>query len=128
MAPALFTLNGSSLAAADAVSVSATGAQTPIPVFSLASDGSFVATPISLAAGQVYLTLFGTGLQAAGTSGVQVTVNGVTAPVLYAGPSAYTGVDQVNIQLPASLAGKGNVNIALTAGGIPANAAQVTIK
>jgi uncharacterized protein (TIGR03437 family) len=79
-------------------------------------------------AGQVYLALYGTGLDMAGTTGVTVTVNGVTAPVLYAGPSAYTGVDQVNIQLPASLAGKGNVNIVLLAGGIQANAAQIAVQ
>ena len=60
-------------------------------VFSVASDGSFVATPISVALGQVYLTLFGTGLETAGSSGVQVTVNGVMTPVLYSVPSAYTG-------------------------------------
>jgi uncharacterized protein (TIGR03437 family) len=128
VAPALFTLNGSGLAAASAVSVSATGTQTIVPVYTVAADGSFVASPINVGAGAVYLTLFATGLQAAGTAGVQATVNGVAATVLYAGPSAYTGVDQVNILLPASLAGKGNVNILLTAGGIQANAAQVTIK
>ena len=128
VAPGLFTLNGSGLAAASAISVSAAGAQTAVPVYTLASDGSFVAAPISLSNGAVYLTLYGTGLAAAGTSGVKATVNGVSAPVLYAGPSAYSGVDQVNLQLPAALAGKGNVNILLTANGIQANAAQITIQ
>ncbi len=128
VAPAIFTLNGSGLAAANAVSVSATGTQTSVPVYSFATDGSFVASPINVTAGQVYLTIYGTGLQAAGTAGVQAKVNGVTATVLYAGPSSYAGVDQVNLQLPSSLAGKGNVNILLTAGGIQANAAQVTIQ
>jgi uncharacterized protein (TIGR03437 family) len=128
VAPALFTLNGSGLAAASAVSVSATGTQTAVPVYSVASDGSFVVSPINLANGPVYLTLYGTGFEAAGTAGVKATVNGVAAQVLYAGPSSYTGVDQVNVLLPASLAGKGNVNILVTAGGIQASAAQVTIQ
>jgi uncharacterized protein (TIGR03437 family) len=128
VAPALFTLNGSGLAAASAVSVSSTGTQTAVPVYSVASDGSFIASPINVANGAVYLTLYGTGLQAAGTAGVKATVNGTAAQVLFAGPSAYTGVDQVNILLPASLGGKGNVNILVTAGGIQASAAQVTIQ
>lgn len=128
VSPALFTLNGSGLAAASAISVSATGAQTEVPVYSIASDGSFVAAPINVGNGAVYLTLYGTGIAAAGTSGVTAKVNGVTANVLYAGPSAYTGVDQVNLQLPSSLAGKGNVNILLTASGIQANAAQITVQ
>ena len=75
-----------------------------MPVYSVAADGSFVASPINLANGAVYLTLYGTGLQAAGTAGVKATVNGVAAQGLYAGPSSYSGVDQVNILLPASLA------------------------
>ena len=127
VSPALFTLNGSGLAAAYAVSVSSTGAQTVVPAYTLASDGSFVAAPITVTGGQTYLTLYGTGLQAAGTSGVTVSVNGVSTQVLYAGPSEYVGVDQVNILLPASLAGKGNVNILVMAGGTQANAAQITI-
>jgi hypothetical protein len=34
----------------------------------------------------------------------------------------------VNVQLPASLAGKGNVTIQVTANGIAANAVNVTIE
>ena len=84
---------------------------------------------MGVATDTVYLVLYGTGIQASGTSGVTVTVNGVTAPVLYAGPQgAFTGVDQVDVQLPASLAGKGNVNVHLTAGGVMANAVQITIQ
>ena len=79
-------------------------------------------------ADQVYLTLYGTGIQAAGLSNVTVTVNGVNAPVLYAGSAASLGVDQVNVQLPASLAGKGNVNVQLTASGTLANPVQITIQ
>jgi uncharacterized protein (TIGR03437 family) len=68
-------------------------------------------------------------LQAAGTGGVTVTVGGINAPVLYAGPQgSFAGEDQVDIRLPSSLAGKGNVNIQLTASGIPANSVQITIQ
>ncbi len=87
VAPGLFTLNTANLAAAGAVRVSPDGTQTPEQVFAV-SAGAVVANPISLgsASDQVYLTLYGTGLQAAGTSGVQVTIAGTNAPVQYAGP------------------------------------------
>jgi uncharacterized protein (TIGR03437 family) len=37
-------------------------------------------------------------------------------------------VDQVNILLPASVAGKGNVNVLLTAAGVQANTVQLTVQ
>jgi uncharacterized protein (TIGR03437 family) len=130
VAPAVFTLNGAGLAAAYAVRVSANGSQTFLNVFTLNGGSSFAANPINMgsAPDQVYLTLYGTGSQAAGTAGVKVTAAGIEAPVLYGGPSGYTGVDQVNIQLPSSLAGKGNVNIQLTANGTAANPVEITVQ
>jgi uncharacterized protein (TIGR03437 family) len=48
---------------------------------------------------------------------------------LYAGPAVGApGLDQINLQLPASLAGKGNVNVQLTAAGAAANPVQITIQ
>jgi len=131
VAPALFTLNGVGLAAAGAVRVSASGAQTSEPAYTVDSAGTFTASPINMGAAtdSVYLSLFGTGIAAAGTSGVSVTINGVNAPVLYAGPQgSLPGIDQVNVQIPATLAGKGSVNVVLTAGGAQANQVQVTIQ
>lgn len=65
------------------------------------SDGAVVANPINLGSksDQVVLELYGTGIQAAGTSNVQVTVGGTNVPVQYAGKSSFTGEDQVNIIL-----------------------------
>jgi len=100
------------------------------------ADGSIAPAPISLTptTSQVYLVLYGTGIYWAGTEGVTVTINGVSTPVNYAGMQGalpgefYMGLDQVVFQIPPSLAGKGNVNIQLTAAGIPANPVQVVIK
>jgi len=131
VAPGLFTINSSGLAAAYAIRLSGQ-TQTIEPVYTLSGQGgAIVASPISLGASTdtVYLVLYGTGIQAAGISGVQVTINGVNAPVVFAGPQGLTpGLDQVNVQLPASLAGKGNVNVQLTAGGVVANPVQITIQ
>jgi uncharacterized protein (TIGR03437 family) len=56
-------------------------------------------------------------------------VDGVNAPVAYAGSqNVFPGLDQVNALLPASLAGKGTVEVQLTAGGVAANAVQVVIQ
>jgi uncharacterized protein (TIGR03437 family) len=131
VAPSLFTLSNSGLAAATAIRVSASGTQTIQPVYVVGAAGSFVPNPINMGSStdQVYLALFGTGLQGAGLANVKVTVGGVNATVVYAGPQGnFAGLDQVNVQLPASLAGKGNVNVQLTASGIAANAVQITIQ
>ncbi|HTS27067.1 MAG TPA: hypothetical protein VMH81_14425 [Bryobacteraceae bacterium] len=129
VAPSVFTLNGLGLAAASAIRVSG-GNQITEPAYALNSAGSFSASPIHMGSGsgQVYLVLFGTGIAPAGTSGTTVTVGGVNAPVLYAGSGGFAGVGQVNVQLPAALAGMGNVNVQLTAGGVAANAAQITVQ
>jgi uncharacterized protein (TIGR03437 family) len=90
-----------------------------------------VAIPVSLGSStdKPYLFIFGTGLQDAGTAGVTVTVGGISVPVSYAGPQGgFVGLDQVNAQLPASLAGSGNVTIQVTASGIAANAVNITFK
>ncbi len=131
VAPALFTLNGSGLAAGAAVRVGADGGQTPEAIYQITLGQSLAAQPISMGSStdKVYLTLFGSGMAGADPSTVTVTVGGVSAPVTYFGPQgAYPGLDQVNVLLPASLAGKGNVTIQLTAGGVAANPAEVTIQ
>jgi uncharacterized protein (TIGR03437 family) len=130
VAPALFTVNGSGLAAAFAVRVSSSGTQTTEPAFVLNPQGSYSALPINMgsATDKVYLSFYATGVQAAGLANVAVTVNGVSTPVLYAGYGGYNGVDQINVLLPASLAGSGTVALQLTASGIAANTVQIAIQ
>jgi uncharacterized protein (TIGR03437 family) len=49
--------------------------------------------------------------------------------VQFAGPQGqYPGLDQVNIQLPNSLSGKGTTNVILTVDGSVANTVQIGIK
>jgi uncharacterized protein (TIGR03437 family) len=130
VAPAIFTVNGNALLAGYAVRVSASGTQTVEPAYAVNAQGSFSAAPINMGAAtdKVYLTIYGTGVQAAGQSNVTVSVNGVNAQVVYAGPSGYNGVDQINVLLPASLAGSGAVTLQLTASGIAANAVQIAVQ
>ena len=130
VAPAVFTVNGNALVAAFAVRVSANGTQTVEPAYALNAQGSFSAAPINMgsATDKVYLAIYATGVQAAGPANVTVTVNGVNTPVLFAGNAGYSGVDQINVQLPASLAGSGTVALQVTASGIAANTVQVAIQ
>jgi uncharacterized protein (TIGR03437 family) len=60
---------------------------------------------------------------------VTATVGGVAAPVAYAGPQGtYAGLDQINVTLPAGLAGRGKVDVVVTAGGKPSNPVNLVIR
>ncbi|HTB15772.1 MAG TPA: hypothetical protein VK752_29585 [Bryobacteraceae bacterium] len=130
VAPAVFTVNGNGLVAGYATRISAAGTQIVEPAYSVNAQGSFSAAPINMgsATDKVYLAIYATGVQAAGIANVTVTVNGVNTPVLYAGNAGYAGVDQVNVLLPATLAGSGTVALQITASGIAANTVQVAIQ
>jgi uncharacterized protein (TIGR03437 family) len=100
-------------------------------VYTTNSSGAIMANPIAIGTGSAstYLVLFGTGIAEGGTALTTVTINGVAATVTYAGPAgSESGLDQVNVLLPAKLAGSGNVNVQLTAEGVTANPVQITIQ
>lgn len=91
------------------------GTQTIEQVYTV-TGGAIVATPVGLGSStdKPYLFLFVTGFEAAGTAGVTVTIGGTNASVTFAGSQGgFAGLDQANVQLPSSLAGKGNVPIQL---------------
>jgi uncharacterized protein (TIGR03437 family) len=87
-----------------------------------------------VSSGGTYLILFGTGIEYH-TSPVIVNFMDSSGNVLasptaaYAGAQGgYAGLDQVNVQLPASLAGSGVVNVNLTVDGQTSNTLQVQIQ
>lgn len=132
VAPALFTANasGRGLAAALVLRVRADGTQSYEPVARYdAAQQRFVALPIdvSVATDQVFLILYGAGFRRrSALSAVSVTMGGAPAQVLYAGAHpSYVGVDQANVLIPRALAGRGEVEIALTADGQAANIVRV---
>jgi uncharacterized protein (TIGR03437 family) len=130
VAPAIYTMNGSALAAAQAIQVGANADQAPLKVSQTDANGAVIDSPISLGAGaNTYLVLYGTGIAAAGTALTSATINGVAATVIYAGPSGNgSGLDQVNILIPAKVAGAGSVAVQVTAEGIAANPVQIMIQ
>jgi uncharacterized protein (TIGR03437 family) len=53
----------------------------------------------------------------------------VEAPVSYAGSQgSFVGEDQINLRIPRSLAGRGNVALTMTVGGRIANSVSITIR
>jgi uncharacterized protein (TIGR03437 family) len=130
VAPAIYTVSGSALAAAQAIQVSADNTQTAQATYQTDSNGAIIPKPVTLSSStNTYLVLYGTGIAAAGTALTTVTINGVAATVIYAGPAGSgSGLDQVNILVPAKLAGAGNVNVQLIAEAQAANPVEITIQ
>ena len=129
VAPGIFSAaaSGSGVAAAVFLRVGADGSRTDGLIF----DSALAPVPLDLGPGgaEVYVFLFGTGMR--NFSGeVTVTVDGV--PVPFAGPVAqgqFDGLDQLNLgPLPRELAGRGEVDIAVTIDGKEANVVTVAIQ
>ena len=124
-APGLFTMNEEGLAAAY---VTVAGGVTYAPVFSF-QNGIFSAVPIDVSSGQAYLILFGTGLRNADGVSAYVTIDEARLEVNYAGSQPqYAGLDQVNVMLPASLAGSGCQILTVVAGNVYSNSVYVCIQ
>jgi uncharacterized protein (TIGR03437 family) len=135
VAPGLFSANanGRGVAAAIAVRAKPDGSQSWQHVFPQGCvPGSCVSTPIDLGpeTDLIFLLLYGTGIRGRSSlSAVTAKIGGVDAPVEYAGPVAgFTGLDQVNVRVPRSLMGRGEVNVQLTVGGRTANTVTVNIR
>ncbi len=76
------------------------------------------------------VSLYATGVRGRSSLGaVQAIVGGTAADVRYAGPQAdFAGLDRVDLRLPRSLAGRGQVEILLTVDGHAANPVHVVVK
>jgi uncharacterized protein (TIGR03437 family) len=131
IAPSIFTLNSNSLAAAYVQRVHGDLTQSIENLYAVDGSGNVTYPGIDLgpATDQVYINMFGTGIQGrSDLSAVVITVGGVTVPALYASASTYPGEDQVAFLLPRSLIGAGTVNVTLSANGVAANVTTLNIK
>jgi uncharacterized protein (TIGR03437 family) len=85
---------------------------------------------LGLAGERVYLILYGTGIRFnSGLTGVMATLGGTPSPVSFAGAQGgFVGLDQVNLEVAGSLAGRGEVDAVLIVDGKMANTVKVNIK
>ena len=121
VAPGIFNANG---LAAGTAEKTVNGQQELV---TLVNNGA--AVPVDVSGGGTYLTLYGTGIRnhANAVTAAVGTMTGL--PVAYAGAQGvYFGEDQMNIQLPASLAGAGLVNVTVTVDGQVSNTVKISVK
>jgi uncharacterized protein (TIGR03437 family) len=104
--------------------------RSPVQVYQC-DDSGCVSTPIDLGVDTpVYLSLYGTGIRnRSSVDNVTVLINGVSVPVLYAGPEpGCAGLDRVDVALTLNLRGSGESAIMLTVDGQTANTVTINVQ
>ncbi len=135
VAPSMFAANGNGqgIAAAQIQRLKKDGSQTyePVAQFDNGED-QFVPLPIDFgdASDRLFLLLYGTGFRnVSGLNGVNLQIGSTSVAASYAGKQGgFAGLDQINAELPPSLAGAGQVSITLTVDGKPANAVTISFR
>jgi uncharacterized protein (TIGR03437 family) len=134
LAPGLYSANasGQGVAAGYVVTTSAAGAQTSQLTFQNDPNnaGQRTTAPIDLGSNSdsVELVLFGTGIRK-NSGNLQAIIGGVGTVVDYAGDQRqFVGLDQVNIRIPKSLAGRGDVDVRLLIDSKYTNVVTINIK
>ena len=129
IAPGIFTADGK-LAVGSALLIDGQGKQTTLSLAQYdTASAQFKPTPIPIAASSTTLTLYGTGARNALNSQFSISIGGITIAPAYVGmQGTFVGLDQINITVPPSLAGAGDVAVVLTAAGMASNTVHVTIQ
>ena len=130
-APGIFTANGngSGVPAALGLRVTPAGAQSPVNVFQCNAAGVCTPAPIAMGTDRIFIELYGTGARKrTSLDNVTCTIGGVSAPVAFVGAQGVIGLDQINIEVPASLRGRGEVPLVLTVDGEVANTVTLNIQ
>ena len=135
VAPAVFTANasGQGVPTGYVLRVKANGAQSNEPIADFNSQTArFVPRPIDFGpeSDQLFLILFGTGIRNRSSQfRVTVTIGGVDCEVLYAGAQGgFVGLDQLNLRLPRSLAGRGETDVVVKVEEKTANTVKVSFR
>jgi len=132
-APAIFTANANGIGAPAAVTGRVNGngqfVFDPAPPFEPdpVNPSQFIPSPIDVGTAQqpAFLILYGTGLRNAPPGSVRAIIGGIEVPVAPVAAPGFTGLDQINLQIPESLKGKGNVSLSLVANGLSSNTVTV---
>jgi uncharacterized protein (TIGR03437 family) len=132
LSPGLFSANADGRGVAAAVAVRVRGGQiagSELVFRCDATAGACQAVPIDLGpeGDEVILMLFGTGIRHG--SAAFVWIGGHELAPSYFGPQhEFAGLDQVNVPLPRSLAGRGEVEIVLSVDGKASNPVTLQVK
>ncbi len=118
--PAIFTRAANGTGAPAAVA-SADGTTFNISMSN--ADG----TPVAIDAGNTVM-LFGTGFRFASTAMTMSIGGTAVTPMGFAAQSQFFGLDQANVQIPAGMAGRGDVDLTLTVDGKTSNVVKLKIK
>lgn len=90
------------------------------------ATGRFSARPVRFGSDRLFLDFYGTGLRYALAENVRVEVDGEMVTPTYAGAQPeFAGLDQVTIELPRRLAGRGRVEATVIADGVRANTVEL---
>jgi len=127
-APAIYSINGSG--AGPAAGYVVTPTQPYVPVYACAAQCT--TSPVDVSSGNAVLVLFGTGVRNS-TPPVIAALGTQNVTATFAGPQGdFIGLDQINVPLPASLAGSGLVNVSLSVssdfGPVASNVVQIDIQ
>ncbi|MBS1811756.1 MAG: Ig-like domain repeat protein [Acidobacteria bacterium] len=135
ISPAVFSANssGKDLAAANIQRVRLDGSQSFEEIARWdAVQNKIVPVPIDMGeeGEEVYLVLYGTGIRSRiDLITVRALINNQESEVLYADTQGYfVGVDQMNLKLPRTLAGKGDVEVKIIIEGRVANTVRINLK
>jgi uncharacterized protein (TIGR03437 family) len=124
VAPSIFTADGSASGPplASLVTVHADGSQDSQPVYEC-SGGSCRSVELQVIGGETnVLVLYASGIRNAPRESVTARAASIALPVEYIGPQgAFAGLDQINLAVPAELAGRGAVTLEISAAGKSAN-------
>lgn len=130
--PSLFSANGTgegvAAAALTRIRVDGTMSEEPVAQFDPVKK-ELVAIPIEFTddTQRLILSLFGTGLGAA--TDVQVTIAETNISVLFVGPQKeLESLERLDLDLPRTLIGAGDVSIAVTVDGVKANIVTIRFR
>jgi uncharacterized protein (TIGR03437 family) len=78
----------------------------------------------------LYVSFYGTGIRnRSSLANAMVTIDGADIPALYAGPAPnYAGLDQVNVGLPLTLRGSGEIQVTLAVDGQTSNVVTINVQ
>ena len=134
VSPGLFAANsnGEGVPAAFVLRMKGDGTMSFEAIAEANDLGVFFPSPIDLGpeSDRLFLILFGTGLRnRSSLSNIKAQIGGVDVPVLYAGLQGdFVGEDQINLPIPRSLAGRGEVALTLVVDGMNANPVSINVR